>query len=71
MKLTIIAATGGVGRQLLRQATDAGHDVTAVARNPANLPQTSSPGGRCGSSPPTSPPRTPRSCRTKPDARRW
>jgi putative NADH-flavin reductase len=39
MKLTIIAATGGVGRQLLRQALDAGHDVTAVARNPAKLPQ--------------------------------
>ena len=38
MKLTIIAATGGVGRQLLRQALDAGHDVTAVAaRNPARL----------------------------------
>ena len=38
MKLTIIAATGGVGRQVLRQALDAGHDVTAVARNPAKLP---------------------------------
>jgi uncharacterized protein YbjT (DUF2867 family) len=38
MKLTIIAATGGVGRHLLRQAVDAGHDVTAVARNPAKLP---------------------------------
>ena len=38
MKLTIIAATGGVGRELLRQAVDAGHDVTAVARNPAKLP---------------------------------
>jgi uncharacterized protein YbjT (DUF2867 family) len=38
MNLTIIAATGGVGRQLLRQALDAGHDVTAVARNPAKLP---------------------------------
>ena len=37
MKLTIIAATGGVGRHLLRQALDAGHDVTAVARNPARL----------------------------------
>src|SRR5215469_4301776 len=37
MKLTIIAATGGVGRQLLAQALDAGHDVTAVARNPAKL----------------------------------
>ena len=38
MKLTIIAATGGVGRQLLSQALAAGHDVTAVARNPARLP---------------------------------
>ena len=39
MKLTIIAATGGVGRQLLAQALAAGHDVTAVARNPARLPR--------------------------------
>jgi uncharacterized protein YbjT (DUF2867 family) len=38
VKLTIIAATGGVGRRLLEQALDAGHDVTAVARNPARLP---------------------------------
>lgn len=38
MRLTIIAATGGVGRQLLSQALEAGHDVTAVARNPARLP---------------------------------
>jgi uncharacterized protein YbjT (DUF2867 family) len=38
VKLTIIAPTGGVGRQLLAQALDAGHDVTAVARNPAKLP---------------------------------
>jgi uncharacterized protein YbjT (DUF2867 family) len=38
MKLTIIAATGGVGQQLLGQALAAGHDVTAVARNPAKLP---------------------------------
>jgi putative NADH-flavin reductase len=37
MKLTIIAATGGVGQQLLEQALDAGHDVTAVVRNPAKL----------------------------------
>ena len=35
MKLTIFAATGGVGRQLLRQAGAAGHDVTAVVRTPA------------------------------------
>jgi putative NADH-flavin reductase len=38
MKLTIVAATGGIGRQLLEQAVAAGHDVTAVARNPRNLP---------------------------------
>ena len=38
MKITIIAATGGVGRQLVSQALAAGHDVTAVARNPAKLP---------------------------------
>jgi len=38
MKLTIFAATGGIGRQLLDQAIVAGHDVTAVVRNPVNLP---------------------------------
>jgi putative NADH-flavin reductase len=38
MKLTIFAATGGIGRHLLSQALAAGHDVTAVARNPAALP---------------------------------
>ena len=37
MKLTIFAATGGIGRQLLEQAVAAGHDVTAVVRNPAKL----------------------------------
>jgi uncharacterized protein YbjT (DUF2867 family) len=37
MKLTVVAATGGVGRQLLEQAVAAGHDVTAVARNPGKL----------------------------------
>jgi putative NADH-flavin reductase len=37
VKLTIFAATGGVGRQLLDQALAAGHDVTAVVRNPAKL----------------------------------
>ena len=37
MKLVIIAATGGVGRQLLQQALDAGHDVTAVVRSPQKL----------------------------------
>jgi putative NADH-flavin reductase len=37
MKLTIFAATGGIGRQALEQAVAAGHDVTAVARNPGKL----------------------------------
>lgn len=37
MKLTIFAATGGIGRQLLEQAVAAGHDVTAVVRNPGKL----------------------------------
>jgi putative NADH-flavin reductase len=39
MNLTIFAATGGIGRQLLEQAVAAGHDVTAVVRNPAKLPR--------------------------------
>jgi putative NADH-flavin reductase len=38
MKLTIFAATGGIGRQISEQAVDAGHDVTAVVRNPQKLP---------------------------------
>ena len=37
MKLTIFAATGGIGRHILDQAVGAGHDVTAVARNPDSL----------------------------------
>jgi uncharacterized protein YbjT (DUF2867 family) len=37
MKLTIFAATGGIGRQLLEQSVTAGHDVTAVVRNPDKL----------------------------------
>jgi len=40
MKITIFAATGGVGRQVLEQATAAGHDVTAVVRDPSRLPST-------------------------------
>ncbi len=38
MKVTIIAATGGVGRELVTQALAAGHQVTAVARRPRDLP---------------------------------
>lgn len=40
MRLTIFAATGGIGRQLLVQAEAAGHEVTAVVRNPDALPPT-------------------------------
>lgn len=38
MKLTIVAATGGIGRHLVEQAAAAGDDVTAVARRPRELP---------------------------------
>jgi putative NADH-flavin reductase len=38
MKITIVAATGGIGRLALERALAAGHDVTAVARRPASLP---------------------------------
>lgn len=34
MKLTIFGATGGIGGQLLDQAVAAGHEVTAVVRDP-------------------------------------
>jgi len=37
MHLIIVAATGGIGRELLRQAVAAGHDVTAVVRNPDKI----------------------------------
>ena len=37
MKLTIVAATGGIGRDLLEQAVAAGPDVTAVVRSPGKL----------------------------------
>lgn len=38
MKLTIVAATGGIGRHLVEQAVAAEHEVTAVARRPRDLP---------------------------------
>src|SRR5690349_19443574 len=37
MRITIFAATGGIGRAALEQAVDAGHQVTAVVRNPKAL----------------------------------
>ncbi len=40
MKLTVFGATGGIGKEIVRQALDAGHEVTAVVRDPARLPVT-------------------------------
>ncbi|MYS23055.1 Putative NADH-flavin reductase [Streptomyces sp. DvalAA-14] len=37
MRLTIFGATGATGTQLVRQALEAGHEVTAVVRDPARL----------------------------------
>ncbi|MFL5998085.1 MAG: NAD(P)-dependent oxidoreductase [Streptomyces sp.] len=37
MKLTVFGATGGIGREIVRQGLAAGHDVTAVVRDPARL----------------------------------
>ncbi|NGO66939.1 NAD(P)-dependent oxidoreductase [Streptomyces boncukensis] len=38
MRLTVFGASGGTGQQVVRQALDAGHEVTAVVRNPDRLP---------------------------------
>lgn len=37
MKVLIIGATGGTGCQLVEQALTAGHDVTALVRNPGKI----------------------------------
>ncbi len=39
MQLTVLGATGPIGRQVLRQALAAGHRVTALVRDAARLPQ--------------------------------
>src|ERR671918_958079 len=39
MRLLIFGATGGTGRELVSQALDRGHSVTAFARDPAALDQ--------------------------------
>lgn len=38
MRLTLIGATGGVGTQLLQAAREAGHEVTALVRDPERMP---------------------------------
>lgn len=37
MKLVVLGATGGTGREIVRQATDHGHSVTAFVRSPDRL----------------------------------
>ncbi len=37
MKLIVFGATGGIGTQVVQQALDAGHEVTALARQPAAM----------------------------------
>jgi uncharacterized protein YbjT (DUF2867 family) len=37
MRILVIGATGGTGRQIVAQALERGHDVVALARNPAKL----------------------------------
>jgi len=43
MRITVVGATGGTGKHLVRQALDAGHHVTAVVRNAARLRQAGHP----------------------------
>jgi putative NADH-flavin reductase len=43
VKLTILGATGATGTCLTEQALAAGHDVTAIVRDPARLPITAHP----------------------------
>jgi len=37
MKLVIFGSTGGTGRELVKQALEQGHMVTAYARNPVKI----------------------------------
>ena len=37
MKIALIGATGNMGTRLLKEATDRGHEVTAISRSPEKL----------------------------------
>jgi putative NADH-flavin reductase len=39
LQLTIFAATGGIGREILTQAITARHEIMAVVRDPSKLPR--------------------------------
>lgn len=41
MKIGIIGAAGKAGSQIFKEATDRGHDVTAIVRNPSKLTDSS------------------------------
>jgi putative NADH-flavin reductase len=37
MKIAIFGATGGTGREIVKQAIEQGHEITVLVRNPQNL----------------------------------
>ena len=40
MKIIVFGATGGTGREIVKQALERGHDVTAFVRNPDKVKMT-------------------------------
>ncbi len=40
MKIAVFGATGGTGRNFLQQALSAGHEITALVRDPTCLTAT-------------------------------